>query len=137
MPPDDFDLEMQTSADLAMAAEADRVSDALWPATLAQMVEVTCAALERSGMDEKGAESLSRVVVLAQAHYIGGRSLYLPRGKVLEAALRDLEIYRASRRGNTEALARKYGLTDRAVQKIVRKQTLLRRDRLQPRLPLR
>lgn len=128
---DDFELEAQTAADLAADAAASKTAGANWPATLAQMMDVTCAALERGGLDEEQAEALARIAVIAQAHYIGGRSVYFPRGKTLELALRDDAIYRASRRGNTLALAQQYGLSDRAVQMIVKRQTLLHRARMQ------
>lgn len=131
---DDFELEAQTAADLAADAAASKTADANWPATLAQMMDVTCVALERGGLDEEQAEALARIAVIAQAHYIGGRSVYFPRGKTLELALRDDAIYRASRRGNTLALAKKYGLSDRAIQMIVRRQTLLHRARVQREL---
>lgn len=134
--PDDFTLEAQTVADLAATAAADKATHANWPGTLVQMMDVTCAALARGGLPEERAEALARIVVLAQAHYVGGRSFYLPRGKVLETALRDDAIYRASRRGNTLALAQQYGLSDRAVQMIVKRQTLLHRARMQPELEL-
>lgn len=128
---DDFELEAQTAAALAAASAADKASHANWPATLAQMMDVTCAALERGGVNAERAEALARIAVIAQAHYIGGRSLYLPRGKALETALRDDAIWRASRRGNTLELAQQYGLSDRAIQMIVRRQTLLHRARVQ------
>lgn len=133
---DDFSLEAQSAADLAAAAAADTASHANWPHTLAQMMDVTCAAMVRTGLDEETAEKLARVAVVAQANYIGGRSLYLPRGRALERALRDDAIWRASRRGNTVALALKYDLSDRAIQMIVRRQTLLHRSRMQRELPL-
>lgn len=133
---DDFELEAQTAADLAADAAASKAVDANWPATLAQMMDVTCAALERGGVGEEQAEALARIAVIAQAQYIGGRSVYFPRGKTLELALRDDAIYRASRRGNTLALAQRYGLSDRAIQMIVRRQTLLHRARLQRSLSL-
>ncbi|MCX7563758.1 hypothetical protein OS176_09475 [Xanthomonadaceae bacterium XH05] len=133
---DDFELEAQTAADLAALAAAEKSDGKGWPSTLAQLMDVTCAALVRGGEPEEKAEALARIAVIAQAHYIGGRSFYLPRGKALEIALRDDAIYRASRRGNTLALAQQYGLSDRAVQMIVRRQTLLHRARIQGRLAL-
>lgn len=131
-----FELEAQTAADLAALAASDTSSRANWPATLAQMMDVTCAALQRGGLGDEQAETLARTVVIAQANYIGGRGIYLPRGQSLALALRDDAIFRASRRGNTLALAKKYGISDRAVQMIVRRQTLRRRARMQAELPL-
>lgn len=129
-----FELEAQTSAELAAHA-AKKTLAAHWPETLVQMMDVACAALGRAGLESERAEHLARLITLAQANYIGGRSLYLPRGEALQRALRDDAIYRAARRGNTRALAAQHGLTDRAIQKIIRTQTLLRRARMQPELP--
>ncbi len=133
-PPEPFELEAQAAADLAADVATSNAADVKWPGTLAQMMDVTCAALERAGVKEEQAEALARIVVIAQAHYIGARSLYLPRGKALELALRDDAIFRAHRRGSTLALAQQYDLSDRAIQMIVRRQTLLHRARVQGRL---
>ena len=129
-----FELESQTVADLVDAIAADKASTAAWPRTLVELVDVLTATLVRRGMKEESAEDQARHLVAAIALHHGGRPVYLPKGKTLETALLHDAIYRAHRRGNTDALARKHDLTTRAVQRIVRDQMLLRRSRIQPSL---
>lgn len=145
-----FRLEAETAAELAGGAlrvdgvvealdqvdrgkrDSRRVrADARWPVVIVDMIDVQAAALKRLGVADEQAEGYARAMVTAQALYLGGRHIYLPRGKQLEQALRDDEIYRAHRRGNTEALARRYDLTERQVQNIVKRQLELHRARVQ------
>lgn len=134
--PEAFELEAQTLEDIADEAASLARLRGNWPKNLADMVDVAVAVLRRAGIDEERAEELARLVVIGQARLVGGRALYFPAGDALELALRDDEIYRASRRGNTDALARKYNLTPRSIERIVHNQTLLHRARIQPQLPL-
>jgi Mor family transcriptional regulator len=128
-----FRLEPEAAAELAGNVARTR-DDARWPQLLADLVEVNAASLRQMGIQDELAERYARCMVTAQALYLGGRHMYLPRGRHLEQALRDDEIYRAHRRGNTEALARRYDLTERQVQNIVKRQLELHRARVQ--LPL-
>lgn len=132
--PESFELEAQTVDDLVDAIASDKVSVAAWPRTLVELVDVLTATLVRRGMKEEQAEDQARYLVTAIALHHGGRPVYLPKGKALETALLHDAIYRAHRRGATDALARKHGLTTRAVQRIVRDQMLLHRRRIQPGL---
>lgn len=128
-----FQLDAQSAAELA--GDLARVrDDARWPQLIVDLIDVQAAALKRLGVTEERAEDYARVMVTAQSIYLGGRHIYLPRGKQLEQALRDDAIYRAHRRGNTETLARQFDLTERQVQNIVRRQLELHRARVQPRL---
>lgn len=129
-----FELEAQTAADTAVQLAGEKFATANWPKTLVALMDVTVATLARLGLPAQQAEEVARAVTIAQAKYVGGRPMYLPAGRTLEAALLHDAIYRAHRRGNTEAIAREHGLTTRAVQMIVRQQTLLHRKRLQPTL---
>lgn len=129
-----FELEAQTVAELADAIASDKLCTAAWPRTLVELVDVLAATLVRRGMKEEPAEDQARHLVAAIALHHGGRPVYLPKGKTLETALLHDAIFRAHRRGNTDALARRHGLTTRAIQRIVRDQTLLHRSRVQPSL---
>ena len=131
-----FELEAQSAAELAEALVADRSSTATWPKTLVELIDVHIATLIRKGFEANAAEDLARHLVVALSVYNGGRPLYLSRGKALEEALMHDAIFRASRRGNTDALARQYNLTRRAIEQIVAKQARLHRLRIQPSLPL-
>lgn len=105
-----------------LQADLDVVPKEKWPAALVEAIEVLEAAFEREGYKETEAFRLARVAVVALAQVWGGRYRYLPRGDDLVTALRDAEIFRRARRGNIEALASEYGLTDRSVWRIVRQQ---------------
>ena len=129
-----FELEAQTVSDLVDAVAADRAAAAAWPKTLVALVDVLAATLVRRGMAEEPAEEQARAMVAAIALYHGGRPVYLPRGTALENALLHDAIYRAHKRGNTDALARRHNLTTRTIQRIVRDQLLLHRARIQPSL---
>jgi Mor family transcriptional regulator len=131
-----FALEAQTAAEMAESLALDRSATANWPKTLVELVDVLSATMIRRGEAVDEAEERARHMVVAIAMHNGGRPVYLPRGKALETALTHDEIYRASRRGNTDLLARKYNLTRRAIEQIVAKQTRLHRLRIQPALPL-
>lgn len=129
-----FELEAQTIAELADALASEKRGSAAWPRTLVELMEVLTATLIRRGIKEEPAEDLARHLVAAIALHHGGRPVYLPKGAALETALMHDAIYRAHRRGNTEALARRHGLTTRAIQRIVRDQMLLHRRKMQPSL---
>ena len=131
-----FELQAESAADMAAQLAAEKFEGVAWPKTLADLMDVMTATLERRGMQPEAAEETARALAIAQARYIGGRSFYLPTGRALETALLHDAIYRASRRGNTDALARRHGLTHRAIQMIVRRQTLLHRARVQMQLPI-
>lgn len=130
-----FELEAQSSAEAAEALAGDRSASANWPRTLVEMIDVLSATLIRRGDDPEHAEDLARHLVAALAVHNGGRPVYLPRGSSLETAIKHDAIFRASKRGNTDALARKYNLSRRAIEQIVAKQTALHRARIQPMLP--
>jgi Mor family transcriptional regulator len=130
-----FELEAQSAAELAETLVADRSSTANWPKTLVELIDVNIATLIRKGFEPIVAEELARHLVVAQSIHNGGRPVYLPRGKSLEKALMHDAVFRASRRGNTDALARQYGLTCRAIEQIVANQTRLHRQRIQPSFP--
>ncbi len=102
-----------------------------WASTLADLVDRFAAHYERAGRMPDDAIAEAQTVVLLLADYTGGRSVYLPRGTALRTALRDRAIYLAAKRGNTQALAARYGLVERRVQQIVAEQHALHIARTQ------
>lgn len=128
-----FELEAQSAAELAEAA-CRKPGSAHWPGVLRAMLDVTALSLRRAGIEAERAEELARLVMAAQAFYVGGRNIYLPAGDDLKRALEYDEIFHAARRGNIEVLAARYGVTPRRISQIVREQTLLRRAKMQPQL---
>lgn len=134
--PEVLELEAQSIEDIAAATALSRADLARWPEMLVRLVRVIGGTLRAGGIDAERAEELARRVVAAMATDAGGKVLYLPRGDALKTALIHDAIYRASRRGNGEALAAQYGYTLRHVERIVARQTALHRARIQPPLPL-
>lgn len=105
-----------------------------WAPTLVHLVQVTEAKLRREGIAREQAPALARGVVLELASYFGARRIYLPAGARLKTALRDIEIYRRARRGNIQALADEFELTDIQVYRIIRQQRALHLRKIQGRL---
>lgn len=92
------------------------------------------SALFTSELRSKGAkdpERLAEHLVICMANYFGGMQLYLPRNDKLSLELRNIRIYQQHRGGNTEQLARQYGLTSIQIYHIVREQTVAERARRQ------
>lgn len=110
-------------------AKLDSLPLAAWPARLVELAEVITAELARLRVAPEAAQHQARHVVAALALYCGGRPLYLPRGSSLKTALLHQSIYLEAKAGNTDELARRHGLTTRAVQRIVADQAKLHRAR--------
>lgn len=108
----------------------------LWPKTLHDLMCVIEAQIKhRHPEHAKHAYTLARSNVLAIAHYLGGRQLYLPRDDRLQRALRDHLIYERYRgRANHDSLAAEYGLTTIQIYNIVAQQRKLKLARIQPQL---
>lgn len=104
---------------------------AKWPQTLAEMIDVLVDASRRAGMQDDAAWEYAERSVLAIASYIGGRSLYLPRGDRVTEAIRDRRIWAEFRGDNTLDLAQRYNLTERHVQRILAEQRDLHVRRMQ------
>lgn len=116
--------------DILRADDEDLPRDR-WPQQLAELVDVTVAALRREGVEDAEALRLAEVVVLAQAMYFGGHQFYLPKGEKLVTALTHARIFHEHTGRNVPELARKYSLTTRQIQHIYRQQLLYRRGRRQ------
>ena len=107
---------------------------AKWPKALANLVDVVEAAHRRAGDDKDLARDRAFITVRALSRYAGGRQLYMPKGDVLERALRDREIWERHRGNNVDDLAEAYGLTVVQVYSILAEQRALHRQRMQPSL---
>lgn len=105
-----------------------------WPQQLAELVDVTVQALKREGVADDEAVRLAEVVVLAQAMYLGGDRIYLPKGDALRTALTHARIFHEHNGRNVPELARKHCLTTRQIQYIYAKQLRYRRGRRQHQL---
>lgn len=108
----------------------------LWPKTLHDLMCVMEAQIKRRHPEHAmHAYAMARSNVLAIAHYLGGRQLYLPRDDRLQRALRDHQIYQEYKgRVNHDALAAQYGLTTIQIYNIVANQRKLHTARIQPQL---
>lgn len=108
----------------------------LWPKTLHDLMLVMESQIIRKHPElADQAYELARSNVMALAHYLGGRQLYLPRDDRLQRALRDHRIYeRYMGRKNHDDLAIEYGLTTIQIYNIVAQQRKLATARVQPQL---
>lgn len=99
------------------------------PAMLQSLMALFTSELRSKGA--KDPERLAEHLVICMANYFGGMQLYLPRNDKLSLELRNIRIYQQHRGGNTEQLARQYGLTSIQIYHIVREQTVAERARRQ------
>lgn len=99
------------------------------PAMLQSLMALFASELRAKNVKES--ERVAEHLVVTLANYFGGMQLYLPRNDKLKIELRNIRIYQQHRGGNTEQLARQYGLTTIQVYHIVREQTLAERGRRQ------
>ncbi|MDZ7902302.1 MAG: Mor transcription activator family protein [Rheinheimera sp.] len=99
------------------------------PAMLQSLMALYTSELRSKGI--KDPERLAEHLVITLANYFGGMQLYLPRNDKLALELRNIRIYQQHRGGNTEQLARQYGLTSIQIYHIVREQTVAERARRQ------
>lgn len=107
---------------------------AKWPKALTDLVSVIEAAYLRAGDTPEAARYRAFVTVRALSRYAGGRQLYMPKGDVLERALRDREIWAKYKGNNVDDLAEAFELTVVQIYSIIAEQRALHRKRLQPPL---
>lgn len=120
--------------DLLQRVGAEHVPAERWPQTLADLVDVTEAALEHGGfVPPDRAQPAARHVVAALAHYLGARPIYLPRGDGLKTALQHVAIWHAwDGKSETKfALARRYQMSVRSIERVIVEQAALHRRRFQ------
>lgn len=106
-----------------------------WPKSLAELIDVMAAELERQGLDPDRARRMAGKQAGAVAHFLGGRVYYLPTGDKLKDALRDDMIWAEFNGRNLDALASKFRLSQPHLYAILRQQRALHRARHQPDLP--
>lgn len=99
------------------------------PAMLQSLMALFASELRAKNVKEP--ERVAEHLVVTLANYFGGMQLYLPRNDKLKIELRNIQIYQQHRGGNTEQLARQYGLTTIQIYHIVREHTLAERARRQ------
>lgn len=103
---------------------------ARWPRTLSILHELLSSYFnKRRGMTVEAAAKEASECVSILATYFGGRPLYIPTGARLKNELRQREIYQQHNGRNTQELAEKYGVTDRCIHKIVKREMELARAR--------
>jgi len=131
-----FDENDTHGNDLSQA-ELASVDDHRWPKAMAEMVDVLSASAIRQGVAAKkeDADHLARFVVVTLGHHFGGRQIYLPKGDILDAAIRDKKIWQEFNGKNVVQLAIKYKLSEVAIYKILSQQRALHRAKVQPSLP--
>lgn len=108
-----------------------------WPQILADLVDVTEASLVKGEfVPADQAKNAARHVVAGLAHYLGARPIYLPRGDGLKTALQHVAIWHAwdGKSGTKFALARRYKMSVRTIERIIVEQSALHRDRFQGKL---
>lgn len=113
---------------------ADMAPDNKWPTTLAEMVDVLVMTFARAGVERDAALSQAQQAVVAIGQYLGGRSIYLPRGDQLVTAVRDRRIWIEWRGNNMQELMDRYGLTERHLQRVLAEQRAIHVRRIQPGL---
>lgn len=128
------DLFQDTPMDARILDAGDDIPTESWAKTLVRVIEVQEAAFKRAGKDDEEAFKLARIATLALAQYMGGASLYIPRGDTLEMAVRDAAIFRDAFRGNVPDLAQRYKLTHRHIWRILNRQQKLHIRKLQREL---
>tara|TARA_B100000700_G_C15038220_1_gene853875 strand:+ start:770 stop:1207 length:438 start_codon:yes stop_codon:yes gene_type:complete len=105
-----------------------------WPQSLTDMLMVIEAAHRRAGDDAESARERAFRAVRALAHFHGGHIFYLPKGRQIDRALRDREIWERHNGANVSELAQAYDLNEVRVYKILAEQRTLARRRSQPDL---
>lgn len=98
-----------------------------WPRTIVEMTEVVAAAFARAGRSAHQAEEDAETAVRALSEYFGGRMFYLPMAKGESIAARDDRIWREFDGKNVKDLARKYGLSEQGVYRVLAKMRTRRR----------
>jgi Mor family transcriptional regulator len=107
-----------------------------WPRDLVNIIDILNAKLMRIGYKEAEAQRITYAVVMEQAAYCGGRYFYLPKGDVLDRAIRDKALYKdwADRGILPNELAHKYRITVQHVYRVIKEQRAYHQAKVQPGL---
>lgn len=95
-----------------------------WPKDLVALIDMYKATLRRMGYPADEAEKITYAMLADLSTYCGGRYIYLPKADALEAAIRDVKIFKdwSERRMSHEALAGKYKLSLQHVYRVINQQ---------------
>ena len=96
-----------------------------WPKSMMEMADAIEGAFIQCGRTPEEANALAGTAIEALALLAGGRSVYLPKGKTLRAALKHRKIYKEFDGVNVAALAKKYDLSSAQIYNIIKKQRSL------------
>ncbi|WP_051484707.1 Mor transcription activator family protein [Shewanella waksmanii] len=88
-----------------------------WPKNLVDLVCVVDKSLANEKLDEP---LLAEKIIAEISFYLGGRDIYIPKGKPLSDFLRNIRIYQAFNGRNSDDLAVQYGLTCRQINNIIK-----------------
>lgn len=102
--------------------------DARWPKTLTEVADILENELIKQGEKHFTPATRAQKLAFALGVYLGGKSIYIPSGKILKKAIRDLEIYRAFDGQNIAELTRRYQLSESHVYGIIREQRKLQKQ---------
>ncbi|WP_304635516.1 Mor transcription activator family protein [Pseudoalteromonas sp.] len=91
-----------------------------WPSNLQSLALLIESELTKAKVGN--AQLVGESIAMAIGHYFGGRDVYIPTDQRLKAALRDIQIWQEFNGQNMEAIAIKYGLTQRRVAEVIQQQ---------------
>lgn len=111
-----------------------------WESTLAEMTDLLIVELRANGI-QHDAPHLAMKLAIKLCEAMGGRMYYIPLGANMRRAKRDLEIFSShdgTRLGpnGVHALARRHGLSEIYVYRILARQLEMRRGQAQGELKL-
>lgn len=106
-----------------------------WPKAMSFLADVVEAALLREGRSQEEARDIAEVAVMEMAFVCGGRSIYLPKGHSLKAAIKHRQIFKEFTGANILELAEKHELTEVQIYAIISQQRELRKASEAPSQP--
>jgi Mor family transcriptional regulator len=92
------------------------------------VAEAASIALQGAKLGQMHAEGFGALIAERVCRNLGGQMIYIPRGRRLDLIKRNEEIYAKFRGDNHGELARRYGLCERSIHLIIKKE----RGRRQP-----
>ena len=120
-----------------MAGGRDEAWRASVPPFLAEIADAAAQTLRTvAGLDAEQADYLGYHIMRAIAEHAGGAQVYIPKADSIERCARDEAIWQAFRGDNHRELARRYGVTEIHVYRIIRRMREVERARRQGRLPI-
>lgn len=99
-----------------------------WPELLRDINSLLRNELAKRGVDN----NLSLPLTYAIAKNLGGMQVYIPKGDVLEAMIRDMQIWSEFNGSNVAQLALKYKVTFKTVYSVIARMRDAERKRRQP-----